>query len=219
MRIGQKTRERACQVRRILHAYHQRGFATAASDIWLRSGVAAALDLAACSLPVGLNILVWDGLRTLETQREIIERFRASVSHLDIAERDDLCRRYVSPLPATADAYCKAPPPHTTGGAVDVTLCDHAGCPLDLGADFDEFEEIAWLTAFEGSHASKLAEEDVRRRNRRRTLYWAMIGASFAAYKWEFWHFELGTRRAAASAGSPAAVYGGIAYWPQEWSR
>ena len=134
-------------------------------------------------------------------------------------EQDEICRRYVSPLPTTQRAYVEAPPPHTTGAAVDVTLCDRSGMPLDLGADFDEFGDMAWLTFFETDRPDTTTSEDLLRRNRRRVLYWAMIAAGFAAYKWEYWHYELGTRRAAATARQNEAQYSGVAPWPKEWAR
>ena len=43
-----------------------------------------------------------------------------------------------------------APPPHLTGGAVDLTLGDGDGRPLDLGTDFDAFVPEAGARALEG---------------------------------------------------------------------
>jgi zinc D-Ala-D-Ala dipeptidase len=201
---------------RLTPAYHQRGFTTATNEIWVRAGVASALNSAAQSLPHNIYLLVWDGLRTLATQQEIIDCFMRSLAHLDPAQREETCRRYVSPLPKTQTTYQEAPPPHSTGGAVDVTLCGLDGTPFDLGADFDEFDDVAWLTFFETRSAQSAAQSALHR-NRRRILYWAMVGAGFAPYKWEFWHYELGTRRAVAAAGGREAVYAGVAPWPTEW--
>lgn len=87
-----------------------------------------------------------------------------------------------------------------------MTLADASGQPLDLGADFDQFDEIAWPTHFES--LGELSSKDRERRAFRRVLYWTMVDAGFAPYPWEYWHFEVGTRRAAAHRGETTASYG-----------
>lgn len=197
-------------------AYAQLGFTTAMNTIWIRTGVFEALQRAAASLPVGTSIVLWDGLRTLETQREITERFLRSLSHLQIdsRERKAILSQYVSPLPASEVEYHAQPPPHATGGGVDVSLTDETGRPLDLGAGFDQFDQTAWLTYYErvcSNGGASRADRD--RRRLRRVLYWAMTGAGFAPYVWEFWHFEYRTRRAAAFYKELTADYGPAVAW------
>lgn len=197
-------------------AYFARGYSTAEPTVSVRAGVIAALELASKSLPDGIGLLVWDGLRTLRTQAEIAARFEASLASevTDPAQRRLMVQQYVSPLPRSEREFLAAPPPHTTGGAVDVTLCDVHGIELDLGAEFDQFDDAAWPSHFERHHGQPEATvADQKRRHLRRILHWAMIDAGFAPYAWEFWHFELGTRRAAAFYGRPHAVYGAAVRW------
>lgn len=196
---------------RVAPAYHAMGYTTAADSVELRTGALNALHVAANSLPTGMCLLIWDGLRSLRTQREIIHRFaedlRRQVEHEH--EVQALLEKYVSPLPESLATFTAAPPPHATGGAVDVTLSDESGRPLDLGAAFDQFDRTAWLTHYERSLPIVGAPRHfARRRTLRRTLYWSMIRAGFAPYPWEFWHFEFGTRRAAAFHGMESADYG-----------
>lgn len=189
-------------------AYFARGITAAPERVLVRSGVLDALRRAAALLPDGVGLLVWDGLRSLQTQAAIVADFRNS---LPPEGRDELVARYLSSPPASQSAYLADPPPHTTGGAVDLSLCDEENQPLDMGAEFDEFREVAWLAHFEtpgrgGSH-------DELYRDRRRTLYWAMMTAGFAPYPWEYWHYELGTPVAAVFHHLPVAEYGAATPW------
>ncbi|WP_281370752.1 M15 family metallopeptidase, partial [Nocardioides stalactiti] len=87
------------------------------------------------------------------------------------------------------------PPPHLTGGTVDITLA-FDGSPLALGTDFDEFVPAA--------HADALEHEPGLARDLRRLLWSAMTGAGFVVLTQEWWHFESGTRRwAAVTGGKP----------------
>jgi D-alanyl-D-alanine dipeptidase len=195
-------------------AYHGLGYATATDEIFVRTGTLAALRRAAAALPDGISLLIWDGLRRLETQREIVQRFEKSFDDtvLSAHERAELAARYVSRLPDSRLDFRMSPPPHATGGAVDLSLCLENGVALDLGAGFDQFDETAWLSHYE--NAPETADPGMKaRRNLRRTLHWAMTGAGFTHYAWEYWHFEIGTLRAAARRNSPVAIYGPAVPW------
>jgi D-alanyl-D-alanine dipeptidase len=171
------------------------------------------------TLPKGLCIVVYDGLRSLQTQKEIGERFARTLADMPMSddERAATISRFVALLPATEEEYRSAPPPHSTGAAVDVGLAGDDGAFIDLGADFDQFDETAATNYYEtGCQNASCTGEACARRDRRRILYWAMIGAGFVGYPEEFWHFEIGTRRAAAFHGRVTAKYGAIAPWPQK---
>jgi zinc D-Ala-D-Ala dipeptidase len=193
-------------------AYFAMGYCTATSSVEVRQGVLHALLLVAGSLPEGISLIVWDGLRTLATQAEILRRFRDVLMSAPGNGDVDMAR-YVTPLPTTISDFRTNPPPHCTGGAVDVTLGDADGLPLDLGADFDEFSERASLTYCERSDFTIPRAIALRQRELRRTLYWAMRRGGFSPYADEFWHFEFGTRRAAAFGGVSTAPYGPAVAW------
>jgi D-alanyl-D-alanine dipeptidase len=190
-------------------AYRARGLRSAADRIVVREGVLEGLRRAASTLPGDTGLLLWDGLRTLETQAEIVEHFRASLPE---EGREEMVEKYLAPPPESEAAFRETPPPHTTGGAIDLTLCDSSGRPLDLGADFDEFDETAWLAYFEDGHGRRDGDAAAYRA-RRRTLYWAMLDAGFSPYPWEYWHYELGTMVAAFFYDLPVARYGAAVPW------
>lgn len=187
-------------------AYHARGVLGAPDRIQLRAGVLARLRQVTTALPAGVDLLIWDGLRPLETQAEIVESFRASLPE---EGREEVVERYLAPPPRSEAEFRAQPPPHSTGGAVDLTLCDTGGEPMDLGAGFDEFADVSWLRYYEENpgNGGRLF------RDRRRILYWAMIDAGFSPYPWEFWHYEWSTPVAQAYHGRPVAPYGPAVPW------
>jgi zinc D-Ala-D-Ala dipeptidase len=164
--------------------YHLLGLPGAEPGCWVREGVALRLARAAASLPGGMSLVVWDGHRTLETQGALWDAF---VDEL-LAVHDDWpaeaieeeAARYITP--PSHSRY--APPPHLTGGAVDLTLAGRDGAELDLGTPFDAFVPEA---------ASRALEDlDVPARDLRRTLFWAMSAQGFTSYAEEWWHFDHG---------------------------
>lgn len=164
--------------------YLAMGVHGALGESWVRQGVAERLARAAAGLPDGLTLVVWDGYRPIEIQQALYEGFAASLraSHDEWdAERLALeAARYVTPPSRDPGA----PPPHLTGGAVDLTLADGDGVPLDLGTDFDAFVPEA------GAHAMELIPSPAR--DNRRRLFWAMHDVGFTAYAEEWWHFDHG---------------------------
>lgn len=196
---------------RLAPAYYAMGFASAENSISLRSEALSALHIAANSLPDDMTLLIWDGVRSLSTQKEIADRFVEALRDQLVGEVElnKIVAQYVSPLPTSVSEFLAGPPPHTTGGAVDLTLADARGRPLDLGAKFDQFDETAWLTHYEAGASTRSLSRRARQCCAlRRILYWTMTEAGFAPYPWEFWHFEYGTRRAAAFRGADVAKYG-----------
>ena len=89
----------------------------------------------------------------------------------------------------------RTPPPHATGGTVDLTL-SFEGSPLALGTDFDEFTVDAFTAALEGVPGPA--------RDLRRVLYRTMAAQGFVVLAREWWHFEYGTRLWAAVTRRPA---------------
>jgi D-alanyl-D-alanine dipeptidase len=186
-------------------AYFERGITSAPAEIFLREQVLETLQQVSARLPAGFELLVWDGLRSLETHQELVDRFRSELGHKK--DRDAIVARYLTFPPNSERTLRRRPPPHTTGGAVDLTLCDSTGMALDLGAGFDQFDEASWLVHYENDSSGR----EIRRN--RRILFWSMLDAGFAPYAMEYWHYELGTMLAAAWHGERCAEYGTAVPW------
>lgn len=86
----------------------------------------------------------------------------------------------------TADANFLADPakgsPHSRGVAVDVTLLDSKGAPLDMGTDFDAFTKRS-------HHGAGSISSDASRH--RYLLLGLMISAGWDYYRNEWWHYQL----------------------------
>ena len=88
------------------------------------------------------------------------------------------------------------PAPHTTGGAVDLTLC-RDGVPLDMGTGFDDLTPLAYTDALERDCPAGLEEA----RDNRRMLYHLMTAVGFVNYSCEWWHYAYGERQWAVRTG------------------
>ncbi len=81
---------------------------------------------------------------------------------------------------------------HNYAAAVDLTICDGAGVPFDMGAGFDDPREIAYPSK-ENYYLAKgeLAQQQV---NNRLLLREVMKKAGFRVLPTEWWHFNAMSR-------------------------
>lgn len=163
---------------------------------WVRGELGQRLVRAADSLPDGLMLLVWDGWRSIETQSALFEAYVEDLAlqypDLSRAELEQVARPYVTP----PDPGHHAPPPHLTGGAVDLTLATSDGEELDLGTGFDAFVPEAGAAALE--------DIPLPARDNRRLLFHALTAQGLSAYVEEWWHFDFGNQFwGAVTGGTP----------------
>jgi D-alanyl-D-alanine dipeptidase len=180
--------------------YLAAGLPGALPEGWVREGVAERLAAAAADLPDGMTLVVWDGYRPIATQAALYDAYldELTMVHPDwpADALEDAASRYVTPPSRSA----VAPPPHLTGGAVDLTLGDAEGRALDLGTHFDAFVPEAGARALEDVPGLP--------RDLRRILFWAMSGHGFTAYAEEWWHFDHGNQFWGLATGNPARYAG-----------
>jgi D-alanyl-D-alanine dipeptidase len=177
--------------------YHAEGLPGALAHGWVRQGAADRLARVAASLPDGYGLVVWDGYRPIATQAAL---YGAYLEELTMVHPDwpgdaleQAAARYVTP-PSRSRV---APPPHLTGGAVDLTLSDGDGRALPLGTDFDAFVPAAATRGLEDMPG--------RERDLRRILFWAMSEQGFITTRW--WHFDYGDQFwGLATAGRPSTA-------------
>ncbi|MGO2131977.1 MAG: M15 family metallopeptidase [Halomonas sp.] len=186
---------------RVFPAYARMEVPGAINECYLREDVYRRLLAVARSLPEGLTLLVLDGWRPWRVQQYLFETLSEAIrdANPDIDEPALLerTREFVS-LPSRSP---EAPSPHLTGGAVDATLCDADGLPLDMGTLFDE--------AIPASHAAALETQPHNQaRDNRRLLYHAMHAQGFTNLPSEWWHFDYGDQLWAHYRGHAQAIYG-----------
>lgn len=166
---------------RALSAYWHNGWPYSQPEALLRNGAAERLSHAAHALPADFGLAIWDAWRDPRLQAEL---------HRVAYSNPNLAPGFVNP--PSSDP--RTPPPHATGGAIDVTLT-WRGMPLSLGTEFDAFVDLAHARSLESvTDGTKVGTE----RDLRRLLRAAMVGAGFVQLACEWWHFEYGTRLWAA---------------------
>ena len=158
---------------RTLKCYWEAGWENALDGCWIRESVAKKLYAIAEELPDRWGLGIFDAWRPLALQNEL---FKA-------ASEDPLIPEELFAKPSSDPV---APPPHLTGGAVDLTFTVD-NVPLAPGSGFDDITPAA--------RADFLEEIPGLNRDFRRFLYWTMRSQNFIVFREEWWHFEFGTRR------------------------
>jgi D-alanyl-D-alanine dipeptidase len=174
-----------------LSSYWRKGLPGTVESTYVRSGVADRLGAVADALPHRFGLALFDAWRPLELQ---------TLLYTSVAGATDGYLSVPSSDPRT-------PPPHITGGTVDVTV-SFDGYPLSLGTAFDDFTTLAHPHSLEDRHhMASLGSDGPVARDLRRMLHHLMSTAGFVVYPMEWWHFEYGTRRWSFHTGNPP-LYG-----------
>jgi D-alanyl-D-alanine dipeptidase len=141
----------------------------------------------------GYRIVVVDGWRGMSQQvfwhhlAKVVSRLRHPFWPARMVR--ELANKYV------AAPDCLAPPPHSTGGAIDVRLRNSSG-PVSMGPRHPEACQMAYL------HLSP------SQRANRRLLCAALQSAGFSNYEEEWWHWSYGDSGWALRTNQPYACYG-----------
>jgi D-alanyl-D-alanine dipeptidase len=166
----------------------------------VRQSVACMLVRAAESLPAGLQLHVVEGFRSLQVQRAMwrhaLEAARTRLGETDISILEREAGRYAAPPDAIT------PPPHTTGGAVDVEIADADGNRLDF---FSPYE----ITDHAHARADAAGLSDEAQQNRA-MLKRILEPTGLTQYVDEWWHWSYGDNGWALRTGAQHALYGKI---------
>lgn len=134
------------------------------SKVFLHEDAAKKLLIASnYAAKLGYRLKIFDGFRPLDVQKKLYEKVNDE--------------RYVS-NPVTGVAT------HTRGVAVDVTLVDCNGTEIDMGTEFDSFED----KAHHNPNIPNLSADVLRNRV---TLAGIMSLAGFTPLSTEWWHYHL----------------------------
>ena len=148
-------------------------------EAYLQKPVALMLNKAQDRLEVlkpGLHLLVYDAARPLSVQRYMWN----ALDSIPVKERV----KFVS-SPGGKSL-------HNLGCAVDLTICDVNGIPLDMGAGFDDMRLIAYPM-----HEAKYLAEGILTKDQlanRKLLRSVMRYAGFSGIPTEWWHFNACSR-------------------------
>ena len=179
------------------------------ANLFLRKSVAVMLvEVNASLAPLGVELYLFDAWRPQAVQRyfhdnwfpEWLKQRRPELTGQALTEEVE---RYWA-APSSGEA---SPSPHSTGGAVDLTLIfRETRQPLFMGGIFDDLTDEAWTDGFERKPAVSMSDEEARAN--RRLLYWTMREAGFANNPTEWWHYSWGDQMWARLMNQPHAHYG-----------
>ncbi|MDR8410475.1 M15 family metallopeptidase [Nonomuraea sp. 3-1Str] len=164
----------------------------------LRQGLLDRLERAERSLPDGYHLLIVEGHRSIASQRQIFDGYRAELAErfpgLTPDELHAATSRYVSPIEVA---------PHTAGAAVDLTLCDPDGIEYDMGTAVNDTPERSGGLCYTGALDLPGAA-----RQHRKILAAALEPVGLVNYPTEWWHWSYGDRYWAFTTAAPHALYG-----------
>lgn len=162
-----------------------------------RASVARMLCEAANALPVGLRLQIVEGYRPFSTQRLMFQRaLEEARQRFPDADESRISReagRYSAPPDA------KTPPPHLTGGAVDLEIVDENGQRLDFSSPFA-------ITDVQQAAMQAPGITETARRNRE-LLRSVLEPTGLTNYADEWWHWSYGDNGWALRTGAPHALY------------
>lgn len=164
--------------------------------IYVRSGLLERLNKAADALPEHYKLVVRAGHRPIAVQkrllRDVMQDYKDDHPGASGDEALKHARMYVS------DPDIKLPP-HCCGAAVDVDLLNaQTGKMVDFGSPVNLDDDISHL------HTDKIT--NTQQQNRMMLLR-AMLGAGFASYYAEWWHYSYGDEIWAWFYGKNACLY------------
>lgn len=163
----------------------------------VRNSVAEMLARAANSLPHGTDITIIEGFRPLHQQRFMYEHLKAEFAERHPEWNLATLHRITNTMSAPPGDPC--PPPHSTGGAVDLTLIDTAnGALLDMTSPF-EMDETSAPSDKPGLTAEAQAN--------RHLLFQTLESVGLTNYIGEWWHWSYGDSGWALRTHSPHALY------------
>ncbi|MEU5965157.1 M15 family metallopeptidase [Micromonospora parva] len=166
----------------------------------LRAGVVDRLLAAQRALPGGLRLLVVEGYRPYRAQLAIFTGYRDELRRRHPDWTPERLHRettkFVSPVEVA---------PHSTGGAVDLTLCTDDGVEVDLGTAIDATPEDSADACFTDAPAIVGTA-----RRHRQIMVDALGGAGMVNYPTEWWHWSYGDRYWALITGASCTRYGPV---------
>lgn len=168
------------------------------SPFYVREGVLTRLFIAQQYLQSrcpGWKIFIFDAFRPLAVQQfmvdytftELIQQQGLRSETLTDSQRQTFLEQVYEfwAAPNPNPAY---PPPHSTGGAIDLTLVNERGELIDMGSPIDELSPRSYPNHF----AESTNSQEQQFHQHREVLHQVMTSAEFTRHQGEWWHFSYG---------------------------
>lgn len=168
------------------------------SPFYLRAGIIERLRQAQAhlqQLQPGWKIQIFDAYRPVAVQQHMVDYSFAQECQARGLEPETLEEAQAAEVWQTVYQFWAVPsleptmpPPHSTGAAIDVTLVDESGNPIEMGSAIDELAELSFPQYF-----STAEDVDGQAAHQMRSLLFSsMESAGFISHPREWWHFSYG---------------------------
>lgn len=128
---------------------------------------------------MGYRLMIFDAYRPQDAVNHFV---RWSRNKEDMRNREEFYPEFKNKTLLVDEGYIARNSSHTRGSAVDLTLTDLEGNPLDMGTCFDYFGKLAW----HGAKGITPEQEENRALLRR-----VMEHNGFRFFEKEWWHYKL----------------------------
>ncbi|MEN8445989.1 MAG: M15 family metallopeptidase [Cyanobacteria bacterium J06555_13] len=153
------------------------------------------------------HLQIFDAYRPISVQQFMVDYTFSQLAEAEGLDTANLSTETRSHLQsqvlkfwATPSANPNTPPPHSTGAAIDLTLCDADGTTVDMGSPIDEISPRSYPNHF-ANHTEPLAQ---KAHHHRGLLAEVMVGVGFYQHPHEWWHFSMGDQMWALQTGTVA---------------
>ncbi|MEB3230683.1 MAG: M15 family metallopeptidase [Leptolyngbyaceae bacterium] len=177
------------------------------SPYFVRSGVLERLTQAQLILQAkypGWQLQIFDAYRPIPVQQfmvdytftQLLQQRHLKTDDLSPQQRHNLLQE-VFQFWAVPSHDPATPPPHSTGAAIDLTLVDAQGLPVDMGSPIDEVSPRSFPGYFAAGsdYAGEWIVDGAKAQTfdqHRQLLYQVMTAAGFQRHPQEWWHFSYG---------------------------
>lgn len=169
----------------------------ATANCRLRVSVVKRLTVAQKLLPKGIVFKIKEGFRPMAVQKKVFNEHMTYLRKKWPGKSKTFLKakavEYVAPLDIV--------PPHTTGGAVDLTLMTINGKELDMGQRINDSGSAGLTNAKNISAKAK---------KNHKILIKAMTKVGFVNYPFEWWHWSYGDRYWAFIKKQHHSIYGSL---------
>lgn len=128
---------------------------------------------------MGYRVMIFDAYRPQSAVKHFV---RWSQKKDDMRMHDEFYPEYKNKTLLVDEGYIARNSSHTRGSAIDMTITDMNGVPLDMGTGFDYFGKKAWHGA-KGITPEQTANRELLREVMQRN--------GFRMFEKEWWHYKL----------------------------
>ena len=181
-------------------------------ECYLRNEVFEKLIKAHEKLPEGYKFVIFDGWRPIKVQKRLYKMIKEKLTKNYPSKNKEKIKKMATNYVALPSSKKESPSPHTTGGAVDLSIVNKKGKLLNMGTEFDTANKKSNINFYEKKYENntKLLKEENTILKNRRLLYNVMISVGFTNFPKEWWHYDYGNQNWAyfKEGSGDKAIYG-----------